>query len=305
MSSKKLFEYHDQITRRKFLAASALLSASSLAFNTHAEASVVTSKLTIQQVIDIITKNIPNGPFKQTIDTLKTGSADTIVSGIVTTMFPTLPVIQKAIALKANFLIVHEPSFYNHADETEWLSHDTVYLQKRELIDKHNIAIWRCHDYLHTQQLNGVQQGVIDALGWRNYYNVDETNIINLPGLSLEQLITHVKHKLNVKTVRYIGDKKQSCKKILLIPGAMDGRAQMKLLAEKKPDAFICGELREWETAEYIRDARAVGQQISLIVVGHAASEEPGMEWLKNWLQPQVGNIKVTHVPSESPFSWE
>jgi putative NIF3 family GTP cyclohydrolase 1 type 2 len=85
----------------------------------------------------------------------------------------------------------------------------------------------------------------------------------------------------------------------------MDGRAQMKLTAKKKPDVLVCGELREWETAEYIRDTQALGQQTSFIVVGHAASEEPGLEWLKNWLQPQVGNITVTHIPSETPFSWE
>jgi len=304
MSSQKFFECSDSISRRKFIVASSAIMGASLLPKT-ATARTTHEQLTVQQVIDLIIKNIPNAPFKQTIDSLKTGNGEMVVNGIVTSMFATLPVIEKAVALKANFIIVHEPTFYNHADETEWLSHNEVYLQKRELIDENNIAIWRCHDYLHTQQLDGVQQGVVDALGWKNYYNASEPKVINLPGMSLGQLIEHLKNKLRVKTVRYIGDKKQTCKKILLIPGAMDGRAQMKLIAEKKPDVLVCGELREWETAEYVRDARALGQQTSLIVVGHAASEEPGLEWLKNWLQPQVGNIAVTHIPSESPFAWQ
>jgi putative NIF3 family GTP cyclohydrolase 1 type 2 len=110
---------------------------------------------TVQQVIDLIIQNIPDAPFKQTVDTLKTGNGEMIVRGIVTSMFATLPVIQKTIALHANFIIVHEPSFYNHAAETEWPLQDPVYLKKRELIDEHNIAIWRYHDYLYARQLNG------------------------------------------------------------------------------------------------------------------------------------------------------
>src|SRR5687768_18188792 len=39
-------------------------------------------------------------------------------------------------------------------------------------------------------------------------------------------------------------------------------------------------EVAEWETSEYIRDARAQGLQRSLVVLGHAQSEEPGMRWL-------------------------
>src|SRR6187402_2398716 len=90
--------------------------------------------LTVQQVIDIILKNIPVPPIPHTTDTIKAGSTDQIVTGIVTTMFTTIPVIQKAIALKANFIIAHEPTFYNHLDETTWLENDKVWKFKNELL---------------------------------------------------------------------------------------------------------------------------------------------------------------------------
>jgi hypothetical protein len=48
------------------------------------------------------------------------------------------------------------------------------------------------------------------------------------------------------------------------------------------------GELNEWETSEYIRDQRASGGKTALLVLGHIVSEEPGLEWLVKWLQPQV-----------------
>src|SRR4051794_35654968 len=69
---------------------------------------------TVQDVIDIILKEIPGAPFKQTVDTIKSGSTDQKVTGIVTTMFATVEVIKQAAQLNANFIIAHEPTFYNH-----------------------------------------------------------------------------------------------------------------------------------------------------------------------------------------------
>ena len=86
------------------------------------------------------------------------------------------------------------------------------------------------------------------------------------------------------------------------MPGAAGGRPQIQLLQAEKPDVLIVGEVAEWETAEYIRDAQAMKLPMSLIVLGHAESEEPGMEWLVPWLQPKVRDIKVTNVPSHYPF---
>jgi len=60
----------------------------------------------------------------------------------------------------------------------------------------------------------------------------------------------------------------------------------------------MVGELSEWETAEYVRDALAKGDNLSLIVLGHIASEEPGSEFMLNWLKEKVPGIKATHVPS-------
>jgi hypothetical protein len=72
------------------------------------------SKLTVQQVIDIILKEIPGAPFTKTVDTLKSGDGQQVVAGIVTTMFATVDVIRKTVSLGANFIIAHEPTYYNH-----------------------------------------------------------------------------------------------------------------------------------------------------------------------------------------------
>ena len=89
---------------------------------------------TIQQVIDALLADIPGAPFPNTVDTIKSGDPTQPVKGIVTTMFATDAIIRNTISLGANFIIAHEPTFYNHTDETDWLSDDPVFRFKKNLL---------------------------------------------------------------------------------------------------------------------------------------------------------------------------
>ena len=259
-------------------------------------------QMTVQQVIDVILKEIPGAPFPKTVDTIKSGDGQKVVTGIVTTMFATVDVIRRTASLGANFIIAHEPTYYNHLDDTAWLDGDPVYQFKSDLLKKNGIVVWRFHDYWHTHRPDGVLMGVLEKMGWKSYYNKDNPPMISHPGMTLQEIVTQAKKGLGIRQVRIIGDSKQVCKRIALVPGAAGGTMQIKLLQKEKPDVLIVGEVHEWETAEYVRDARAMGMSTSLIVLGHAESEEPGMEWLVPWLQPKVGGLKVTHVASHNPF---
>jgi len=259
---------------------------------------------TVKQVMDLFIKDVPGGALKETVDTLKTGSPDTIVTGIVTSMFATVAVIRDAIDLGANFIIAHEPTFYNHADETDWLKEDKVYQFKRALLDKHGIAVWRNHDYIHRLVPDGVTIGVLDKLDWRKYTDKDTINILTMPPTPLKELIRHAKSRLIINKVRYVGDPDQKCSKVLFMPGAAGGRRQIQAIEQVKPDLLICGEIQEWETAEYVRDALAKGDNISLVVLGHIASEEAGSEFMLNWLKEKLPGVKTTHVPTANSLSF-
>ncbi|MDR3694397.1 Nif3-like dinuclear metal center hexameric protein [Mucilaginibacter sp.] len=253
---------------------------------------------TVKQIMDLFIKDVPGGVLSETVDTLKAGSPDTKVTGIVTTMFATIAVIRNAIDLGANFIIAHEPTFYNHEDKTDWLQDDKVYRYKANLLKEHNIAVWRNHDYIHHLVPDGVTMGVLDQLGWQKYADKDLPNRVNIPAIPLKELIRHTKAKLNIEKVRYMGDPLQKCSKVLLLPGAAGGRTQIESIEKYRPDVLMAGEISEWETAEYVRDALAKGDNLSLIVLGHIASEEPGSEYMLTWLKKNVPGVKATHVPS-------
>jgi len=260
--------------------------------------------MTVGQVMDLILKTIPNAPFPKTVDTLKTGNRDQKVTGIVSTMFTTTEVVEKAIAAGANFIIAHEPTFYNHLDETDWLQKDDVFRHKHDLLTKHGIAVWRFHDYWHSHRPDGIRTGMLAALGWEKYADPADPRLLTVPATTLQQLIDHTKAKLDIKLVRVVGDPAQSCQRVLLMPGSSGGRSQIQAIEQTRPDVILCGEVSEWETPEYVRDARQQGHKLSLVVLGHVMSEAAGMQWLVPWLQPKVPGIKVTYIPSQNPFTY-
>lgn len=278
-----------------------------LSFSLVSNATSLTKKsesYTVKQIIDLFMKQVPGAPFPKTVDTLKSGSPDTVVTGIVTAMFATIDVIRKAIDLGANFIIAHEPTFYNHLDATDWIKDDDVLKYKMDLLNKHGIAVWRNHDTIHQLKPDGVTKGVLEQLEWQQYAGKDIPNILTFPSTPLKELIAHAKDKLHIEKVRFIGDPNQSCNKVLFIPGAAGGTLQIQSIGKVKPDVLFCGEMAEWETAEYVRDARAKGDNISLVVLGHIASEEPGSAFMLQWLKDNVPSVKATRIYCGNSLSY-
>jgi putative NIF3 family GTP cyclohydrolase 1 type 2 len=309
---KSMFPYvqaHRQINERRSFISSILKASLASAFIVSVgevnarDFFSVKKQYTVGDIMDIILKEIPGAPFAQTVDTLKSGSREMEVTGIVTTMFATVEIIHQAIKAGANFIIAHEPTFYNHTDDTAWVSPNHIVKQKQDLLEKNKITVWRLHDYLHSFVPDGVQYGVVQKAGWVPYYKTGSP-VINLPQISLGDLAQHLKKKLDIAHIRVIGNLSQKCERVALLPGASGGQRHLSVVEKERPDVLIVGEVHEWETAEYIRDTQQLGEKTSLIVLGHSVSEEPGLQWLQEWLKPKVPGLKVQHIVSGNPFTW-
>jgi putative NIF3 family GTP cyclohydrolase 1 type 2 len=289
-------------SRRQFITTSAaLLGTAAFAHPLQAKPD---APMTIADVIDLIKKAIPLDVSNGTVDTVKAGDAKQPVTGIITTMFATIDVIRAAADLKANFIIAHEPTFYGHLDEKDWLKDHEVFKRKMALLEENKIVVWRFHDYIHANKPDGVLAGVLSKLGWEKYSDPANPILINHPGIALQEVIKLSKKSLGIESIRYIGDPSSVARKIAVMPGAWGGRRHMEVIHKHTPDLLICGELQEWETSEYIRDSRSLSINRSVIVLGHSVSEEPGMEWLVPWLQPKVPGVTVTHIASGNPFKF-
>jgi putative NIF3 family GTP cyclohydrolase 1 type 2 len=258
---------------------------------------------TVQNIIDLIIKEAKLSVFKETVDNIKYGSPDQIVTGIVSTMFPTIAVIEEAIQLKANFIIAHEPTFYSATDNLAKQEMNAMIQKKKAFLEKNGIVIWRFHDYSHFMQPDMISLGIKKKMGWEPYQKKGDP-LIQIPSITLEQLIGQLKSNLSIQHLRAMGDLQQNCSSIALLPGAWGEQAHINMIEKNNPDVLVIGELVEWETAEYIRDARKMGSKTSLIVLGHSVSEEPGMELFVEWFKAKLPHMPIHHIPSGDPFLW-
>lgn len=258
--------------------------------------------ITIQQAIQAILAALPQGPSAETVDTVKVGDPSREITGVVVTFMTTCEVIEKAVQQGANLVITHEPTFYNHRDTTEWLYPDPIYAAKRQLIEQGGLVIWRFHDYLHRMPPDSTVLGLIQDLGWERYASSDTPTVCRIPLTKLGQLGQWIRERLELKTMRMVGDPEMVCQAICVQPGFPSVEAQVGALARPDVDTLITGEIHEWETSEYVRDAVYLGHKKGLIVIGHAVSEESGMRWITSWLQECLPSVPVHFIAAGSPF---
>ena len=71
-------------------------------------------------------------------------------------------------------------------------------------------------------------------------------------------------------------------------------------------DVAIGGENPEaggaFDDTEYVMDAAVLGKAKGQIILGHAISEEPGMEDVANWLRKLVPEVPIQLIRAGEPF---
>ncbi|MGD0094630.1 MAG: Nif3-like dinuclear metal center hexameric protein [Planctomycetota bacterium] len=259
--------------------------------------------ITARQVVERIKQQVQCPWSGDTVDTFKAGNPDAAVTGIATTFLASLDVLQRAAASGHNFVITHEPTFYNHRDQI--LSHlegDKLLAEKQAFIEKHGLVVWRFHDHWHRRQPDGITQGVARKLGWEKYLQPGAGAVFALPETTLRSLAGELKAKLRATVVRVVGQPQMKVRRVGMLPGASGAAGQIALLQRDDVDVVLAGETPEWETVEYVRDAATAGKTKALILLGHANSEEPGMANCAEWLKSFIPEVPVAFVPAGDPF---
>jgi putative NIF3 family GTP cyclohydrolase 1 type 2 len=258
---------------------------------------------TAREVIAAIQQHVGVPWQKETVDTFKAGNPDTRVTGIAVTMMATLDVLQRASAQGLNLVITHEPTFYNHLDTPEEMDQgDPVWAEKRTFIEKHGMVIWRFHDHWHMRKPDGIEAGMIHALGWEKFQNIDNPYLFTLPETTLQRLAADVAKRLDSPVLRVVGNPQMKVTKIALSPGAAGFVTETHALELDNVQVLLVGETREWETVEYAADAVSEGKNKALIVIGHIPSEQAGMEECTAWLKTFIKDVPVQFVAAKQPF---
>ncbi len=242
---------------------------------------------------------------ESTVDRLISGTPADEVQGIAVMWLASYAAIQQALQLGANLMITHEGVFYSHHETAEDEEHELnpVYREKLDCIQSGKLSIYRFHDAPHRYVPDIITRGLVATLGWENeaMYPLATAATVALPEeRSLRDIINHVRRALDLPYVRFVGDLDSRCSRIGVTVGYRGGGAHaIPLLREQKLDLLIAGEGPEWETSEYIHDAVSLGRRQSLLLLGHAASEDPGMALVAKKLQAAFPDVPVHYISSE------
>ena len=261
--------------------------------------------LTAREVVQRIQDHVGIPWQKETVDTFKAGDPDTKVTGVAVTMMATFDVLQRAAAAGKNLVITHEPTFYNHLDEFSEIpqkENDPVLAEKLAFIKEHHMVVWRFHDHWHLRAPDGILAGMVHALGWEAFQDKQNAHLFTLPEITLERLAADLKTRLDLHTMRVVGNPKMKLTRVALSPGAAGMQREITALERPEVQLLITGESREWETVEYAADAVSENKQKALIMLGHIPSEQAGMEECVRWLKPFVPEVPVEFVPAKQPF---
>ncbi|RCX16441.1 putative NIF3 family GTP cyclohydrolase 1 type 2 [Fontibacillus phaseoli] len=260
--------------------------------------------ITVKQVLEALRAGADYDSLPETVDRLLAGDEDHAVQGIAVTFMATQEVIEQAAAQGANLILSHEGAFYRHRESEGWLERDPVGRDKRSAMHRSGVTIFRLHDYIHRYKPDMITQGLVEKLGWTPHVDAYSTVSVtlSLPPMNLRDVAGHIKARLGLPSVRAVGDGSMICTRVGLLVGYRGGGdTAIPLFENEQLDLIIAGEGPEWETPEYVRDAVYQGKKKALILLGHAPSEEPGMELLAARLQSLYPEVPV-HFIAQSPL---
>jgi putative NIF3 family GTP cyclohydrolase 1 type 2 len=280
---------------------------------------------TAQEVVDRIKKQVGVDWNPETVDTFKAGDPVSAVTGIAVTNLATLSVLDRAVKAGSNLIITCEPTFYARADrptppagrraggaaapaaaaEARTAAPaprpDPVFAAKRDFIARHRLVVWRFSDHWRRRTPDPFAQGLADTLGWSRFRSQTDPSRVSIPPTTLADLALSLKKKLDARGgIRVVGDRRLVVQAVGLLPATTAIQAALKMLPNV--DVIIAGEVREWESVEYVRDHVTAGEKKALITIGRVLSEEPGMNLCARWLQGILPEVRTNWIANGDPY---
>ena len=220
------------------------------------------------------------------------------IQKIVTGVTATFPLIEKAIELNADAILVHHGYFWK--SETPCIRGMKGKRIKQLLIHDINLFGYHLPLDIHPQLGNNAQ--LANYLGVHNLVGLeDKPNSIPVYGeletpISAKEMAARIEKALNRKPTvcdEFIADYPHKLiKTVAICTGG--GQGYIDLAAAKGIDAFITGEISEQTT----HSAREQG--IYFFAAGHHATERDGVKALGEWLAKEY-QLDVTFVDIDNP----
>ncbi|MBU3077364.1 Nif3-like dinuclear metal center hexameric protein [Sphingomonas quercus] len=259
-------------------------------------------RLTAGAVVERMKQHV-GGPWREGgVDGYKSGSAETVVTGIATTMMATFDALKAARRHGLNLVITHESTYWSHQDRLTDLEDDPLYRRKRDFLAAHDMVAYHLHDHWHAlKPVDGINLGTMQLMGWSRYRHADNQRMFTIPPTTLLALAQAFQQRMGTRTLRIVGDPALVVSTVYESWGFCSAIPGIDFL-ESEAQVLVIGETQDWDLIAYAQDAVASGRKKALIVLGHVLSEQWGMKACAEWLKGFVPEVPVRYLPIVEPY---
>lgn len=230
---------------------------------------------------------------------LQIGSMSNDVSKILIALDATEKVIDEAVHIGANMIVVHHPMIFNPIKK---VTCDNPIGKNIYKLIKNDISLYVMHTNFDAA-FGGTNDILSNIIGLYNIKGLtsDEHGmgigrIGNIKATTMEGLAHRLKKDLNLSYARIVGNPQQKVKKVAICTGS--GMSYLRY-AIGLADVFITGDVKFHEAQE------ALENNIGIIDIGHYGSENIAMPSIKEHMQEFISEHKIEMVVSqinEDPF---
>ena len=157
-------------------------------------------------------------------------------------------------------------------------------------------------DFPERGRIDYIAGGMAQKLSWEEYRTDESLKSFRMPGVKLRHILGEMEIKLEPTAVKYIGDQDVAYENVVTSWGFMGMEKGVRLINRYESSVLITGETHEWEFVEYVHDAHQMGLRKALVMVGHVASEESGMEYFRNYLQEKSPSLSISYIRTNDLF---
>ncbi len=231
-------------------------------------------------------------------DGLKWGDPSQECTGIMVCWQATSEILREAAANGLNLVLSHEEPLWITAD-VSYGSISEIALEEKpgnlprlKICRDANLVLYRSHDALDVWPEHGIGDQWINFLDFPPALpGHDVAKMVELSGrVGVCELADRIREKHGLDYVQIAGDKERMVKRVGVLVGAFSWVPTLDILYQRNPDVVVVGEIREPDGLQYLYEL-----DLPCIMVGHAVSEEPGLEHFATYLQREFTMLPVAY----------
>jgi putative NIF3 family GTP cyclohydrolase 1 type 2 len=256
------------------------------------------------EIREYLLKNSPWVNVSDTVDTVKCGDPKRPVKKAGVAWFSSIGDIRAAIGAGCDLLIVHEPTFWEHAaPEQSWRKRGPGIAKSKALAES-GLVILRAHDSWDNWPEIGIRDSWAKHLGLtkllREGTSLRWTAVYEIPETTLRGFAHQVADRigpLGEDSVQVIGDPQQKVHRPAVGVGCAVPDQEM---VEFGADVLVMC----YDGASYWSSRERLAEMgVGIVTVEHGTSEMPGMMSLRDHLARQFPAVQFVWI-AEHPRTW-